>query len=239
MRTKASVVNQTYQNFSWDIIDGGRDEETKKILADLPPRFRWFRQPDDGIYDAMNKGIENLSCDKNVFVIFLNAGDCFARDDVLLTLSEIISKEDTIPDFIYGDALELYPPSDVYKKKAKSSNSIEDGMFTHHQAMLFRSGLLGTMTYDTDYVIAADYKLTAQYLAKSQHIVYVDDAICLFETGGLSHKQSELGRREQARIRQEIFHSGFLKNIMVTSRQRSGNFIRKSFPWLYKKLRLS
>ena len=205
----------------------------------MPPLFRLFNEADDGLHDAMNKGIGNLPDDNNIFVIFLNAGDCFASDDVLLTLSEIIAKEDKIPDFIYGNALEHYPPSGIYTKKAKSSNSIEDGMFTHHQAMFFRSGLLGTMTYDTDYVIAADYKLTAQYLAKSQHIVYVDDAICLFETGGLSQKKSELGRREQARIRQEIFHSGFFKNTMVTLRQRSANFIRKFLPWLYTKLRLS
>lgn len=168
-RTKASVQAQVFKDYEWVVIDGERE-------------------PDNGIYDAMNKGID---CAIGEYLIFMNAGDVFAAPDVLTHVAKALK---TAPDFVYGDAIES-----GYIKRAR--HSIAHGMVTHHQAMVYRKSAL---RYDTRYSIAADYKFTAQVMMEAANIVYLPVPLCVFETGGISQQRTAQGRREQTAIRHEL-----------------------------------
>ncbi|MBQ7586955.1 MAG: glycosyltransferase [Lachnospiraceae bacterium] len=104
--TIRSVLDQSFTDFEYIIVDGastdGTNEIIKKYLSD--PRLVHISEPDKGLYDAMNKGIR-LS--KGSYLNFMNAGDCLADPDVLKDVSRVIEDNPDV-DFIYGDVLYIY-----------------------------------------------------------------------------------------------------------------------------------
>jgi putative colanic acid biosynthesis glycosyltransferase len=195
-RTRASIEAQTFSDYEWIVVDGSLPPDR---FRNLPPSREWeggleggrrctyINEPDEGIYDAMNKGIQRACGD---YLIFMNAGDTFAAFDVLARIAPLLNDA----DFAYGDALEggHYKPA---------HHTIARGMVTHHQAMIFKKS---ARLYDLNYTIAADYKYTAQAIREAKNIVYLPFAICIFETGGVSQRRTKLGRQEQAAIRREL-----------------------------------
>jgi len=166
-KTKQSIESQKFSDFEWVVIDGEKE-------------------PDNGIYDAMNKGIDRA---KGEYVIFMNAGDQFVNAQVL----EDIADYDA--DFIYGDSL---------GKRSKHHNRIPYGMITHHQAMVYRRAVMGDLRYDEHHPIAADYKFTLDYIQKCRSFLRLDMPICIFESGGFSEQNTKQGRMEQIAIRKEL-----------------------------------
>lgn len=195
-QTKTSVENQTFKDYEWIVIDGGLE-------------------PDNGIYDAMNKGIARSHGD---YLVFMNAGDSFADFDVLGMVARHAGF-----DFIYGDAIE-----DSRIKRAR--HDIRYGMMTHHQAMFYRRK---PILYDTHYAIAADYKYTAEHVMRARTRKYLPFPICVFETGGVSQRNTALGRREQKHIRRELK----MRAPFATMLQMIASGMRKNFPVHYWKIR--
>ena len=98
-KTIQSVINQSYSNIEYIIIDGGSTDETVDIIKKYEDRIDyWVSEIDSGIYDAMNKGIDLASGD---WINFMNAGDSFVGCNVLLNLNYFLS--DINYDIIYGD----------------------------------------------------------------------------------------------------------------------------------------
>jgi putative colanic acid biosynthesis glycosyltransferase len=229
IKTAQSIHAQT-ASYEWIVIDGGSSDGTLDWLGKSDAQ--WISEPDQGIYDAMNKGIARARGD---YLLFLNAGDYLAGPDVL---AKLIQKIDSAhrPDFIYGDSLEERAGLPPVYKKARDANIVR-GMFTHHQAMLYRRETPAPLRYDTTYKIAADYKFTAQFLAQAKNILYCPLPICLFEPGGISQRQVKLGRREQFIIRREVFLCPLWKNILIFTAQIFTMALRRTAPSLYWRLK--
>lgn len=200
-KTKQSVESQTYTDFEWVVI-----------AADV--------EPDNGIYDAMNKGIDRADGD---YLIFMNAGDCFADENTLAMIAAQCPA-----DFIYGDAIE-----DGHSKPARHHSKIARGLITHHQAMVFSRQVVGERRYDEHYPIAADYKFTIEHIAQSKKCVYIPMPLCVFESGGVSQQNAAQGRAEQIAIR---FALG-LNSPFTPLWQWTAQTFRKYAPTLYLKLR--
>lgn len=226
-RTECSLAAQSLRGFEWIVIDGDSNDGTKDYLATLDVLA--ISEPDRGIYDAMNKGIDRAHGD---YLLFLNAGDTLADADILATLARAASDA---PDFIYGDALET---NGLYKK-ARDHAHIDWGMFTHHQAMLYRRERIGALRYDPMLKIAADYGFTAAFLRAAQNIHYIPCAICVFEDGGVSQTNRRLGRREQFLIRMTDRKISPIKNIVIYGVQSASATLRERLPGVYFKIRKS
>lgn len=221
--TADSLQQQSCRNFEWIIIDGDSSDGTKDYLATLPAQS--LSEPDRGIYDAMNKGIDRATGD---YLLFLNAGDCLAAPDVLSKLEQNIAGE----DFIYGDSLE-----GGQKKPARQHQKIVFGMHTHHQAMLYRREMIGDQRYDTTYSISADYKFTCVFLMKSRTVRYCPYPICIFEPGGVSQTNVRQGRIEQFCIREEMKSCSTTSNTLIYLGQTAIMALRRHFPALYWKIK--
>ena len=231
-RTHDSLKAQTFHDFEWVVIDGASGDGTPDYLRTTDAA--WVSEPDSGLYDAMNKGLGKAAGDH---IIFMNAGDLFAAPDVLDKIKSAIAA--VRPAFIYGDALEERPGQPPALKPARAHDKIAEGMFTHHQAMIYRRDVIGDLRFDTAYAIGADYKFTAQFLSKSGKILRLDFPVCLFEAGGVSQRRARQGRSEQFRIRRELALCREIENVRIYAAQTAIMFLRRLSPGLYWKLRQS
>ena len=161
-------------------------------------------------------------------MIFMNGGDLFADADILSSVAKAIKAEN--PDFIYGDALE----TGGFYKKARSHTKLDWGMFTHHQAMVYKRGVVKDLRYDSASKIAADYGFTARFLRSAKNIHYIPCAICLFEEGGVSQRQKRTGRMEQFGIRKKLKICPGWKNRIVYTVQSGAALLRETMPGVYK-----
>ena len=220
--TQGSMEAQSFKHYEWIVVDGNSMDGTKEHLP-----HGAVSEPDRGIYDAMNKGIERAKGD---YLIFLNAGDLFADADILSAIHKAIKAER--PDFIYGDSLE-----GGFYKKARPHAKIAWGMFTHHQAMMYRREAIAGLRYDPSLKIAADYGFTASFLKKVRSIHYMPCAFCIFEEGGVSQRNRKRGRVEQYRLRKVLGVCEKPKNIAVYLGQSASALCREYFPKIYQSLK--
>lgn len=212
-RTFRSLHAQRCQDYEWIVIDGGSTDGT---LDHFTPAIS---EPDTGIYDAMNKGIERVQGD---YILFLNAGDVLFPDalDNIAMLSA---------DFIYGDAVEG-------GRTKPARHNISRGMITHHQAMFYKRALIGDLRFDLRYPIAADYDFTWRFMRKCGDISYSPQALCDFETGGLSQRNTAQGRREQFKIRRAM-GANLLFGCFIYARQYAAQALRSLAPSLFWRAR--
>ena len=226
-KTEASVKAQTLDNYEWIVIDGNSNDGTKEYLESINAKY--ISEDDNGIYDAMNKAIPLVN---GRYTIFMNAGDQFAHPDVL---RKIRITPSYLPNLIYGDALEQcgkLPDENIFKA-AKSHKQIHRGLFTHHQAIFYKTRFLKEFSYNTFYKLAADYDLTLRFLKKNPDAFYVAQPICIFEAGGVSQRNEKRGRIEQQIIRKKELGYSLFKNKQIAFTQGLASFIKKRMPPVY------
>lgn len=223
-RTWRSLEAQSCRDFEWIVIDGGSTDGTAEFLRDVAH----VSEPDRGIFDAMNKGIDHANGE---YVWFLNAGDEIAGADVLQEIFDSIETQGARPDFVYGDAIE-----DRFYKSARVPN--ERGMFTHHQAMIYAREKISALRYDITYKIAGDYDFTQKFLKNAAQVLYCPFAFCVFETGGVSQQQAACGRVEEFKIRKSL-GMNILRNTMIFGRQTIAWIVRRHIPALYWRIKSS
>ncbi len=223
-KTKDSIELQTFENYEWIIIDGNSNDGTKDFLETT--KSYYITELDSGIYNAMNKGIDRAN---GQYLLFLNAGDALENKNTLFEIQQRIQNQNY--DFIYGDSVESNKEN-LFFKRSRPHFKITDGMFTHHQAMIYNREILKNIKYNEDYKIAADYDLTWRVIEKSTNFLYLPFPVCIFEAGGVSQQQVLKGRTEQFKIR-NAHNVSLLKNSFIFLMQTLAYLLRKIFPKLY------
>lgn len=228
-KTWNSIQSQSCEDFEWLVQDGASSDESLNFLKNTTADIQSAN--DNGIYDAMNKLIERAKGD---YILFLNAGDTLASAETLSIIAGELNKK---TQFIYGDSLEEDEAGQTYFKSARDHKKIALGMFTHHQAMLYRRDAIADLKYNEDYKIAADYDFTIRFLQKAKTVHYINEPICIFEPEGISQQQSHLGRTEQFKIRKKLKLCNPLQNHIITMLQTLNMTFRNLTPNLYWSLK--
>lgn len=179
--TILSVINQTYDNVEYIIIDGGSTDATLDIIRKYEHAIDYrMSEKDKGIYDAMNKGIDLATGD---WINFMNAGDSFIDETVLMSIKNDL---DLNLDLIYGNHTVKDPFSGNRKIVNVRFKNDKKNIPYCHQSLFAKSSVLKKMHFNTSYKIAADYD---QYMrlksihAKKKHVSKV---IALYLGGGVS-----------------------------------------------------
>lgn len=149
-RTILSVINQTYYNIEYIIIDGGSTDGTQDVIKKYEEKISyWVSERDKGIYDAMNKGIMAAT---GAYILFMNCGDKIYNFNTL----ENLFSYDTDQDVIYGDT---YLDTDGEKSfsKSKSIDKIKYGMPFCHQSVFVKLGIIKKRNFSLKYSLASDY----------------------------------------------------------------------------------
>ncbi|MGQ1909314.1 glycosyltransferase family 2 protein [Marinifilum sp. RC60d5] len=183
----ASVNNQTYLDIEHIIIDGASKDDTVNIIESLPNRVsKIVSEPDKGIYDAMNKGINLATGD---IVGILNSDDLFYDNDVLQNLVDVFESEEI--DCVYGNLVFFNSEGKITRKW--KSKPYEQGLFSKswspaHPTFYCKKGLYDKYgLYKIDYKIAADVELMLRFLELNKvRSRFTDKYMVRMLTGGVS-----------------------------------------------------
>ena len=188
-KTCESIVNQTWQDFEWIVVDGGSNADTLAIFEKYKGRIdKFISEPDEGIYDACNKGIKLASGE---FVNFMNAGDCFYDDVVLEKLLDITALKDEA-DIYYGQSV-MYHNAHKYET-SKHPKNVSLAFFLSNnintQAMFIKKELfLKYGFFDKQYKIAADNERWLCFLSNKVVFKSVPIIVAIYNMNGISNSK--------------------------------------------------
>jgi glycosyltransferase involved in cell wall biosynthesis len=153
--TIQSVLEQNFDNFEYIIIDGGsNDGKTIPIIQSYAANIDyWCSEPDNGIYHAMQKGID-LS--HGQYVVMKNAGDFFEKD-ALSTVAHIIEAQK--PDVLFGDTYKIHANGRKTRMYSKISGLNRSNTIDHRNMFIKKEWLL-KYPFDLRYKLCADYHQT-------------------------------------------------------------------------------
>ena len=183
-RILAEVKKQTYPNIEHIIVDGGSTDGTVDLLKELeekePGRISWMSEKDNGIYDAINKGIRMATGDI--------VGCCFDRyadEGVLMRMVEIMEKEGT--DGVHGDL--CYMDGDrIVRKWHQGQGVIRSCWMPGHPTLYLKKEVYDKFgLYRTDYRISGDYEFMVRILYRKEvTLSYLPEILIYMSHGGTS-----------------------------------------------------
>ncbi len=207
-KTVKSVINQTYKDIEYIIIDGGSYDKTLSIINNYRDKIKyWISEPDKGIYDAMNKG---LKIAKGDYVNFLNAGDCYYKNNVL---SDLFDNLDQSIDLLYGDSY-LIDQNGVTVRLLKAGvlnrHTVKKGMAACHQSIFIKRQI--APYYNINYKYNADYNWIIEVVMKNRKILYKEYPVVYYVLDGFSAKYFKKNFIEYIKIVSARF--GVFQNII-------------------------
>ena len=167
--TIQSILKQTFSDIEYIIIDGLSKDNTVDIIRKYEPQFqgrlKWISERDNGLYDAMNKGIRMSTGD---IVGIINSDDFYHRRDIISRVAEAFKNEET--QAVYGDVRFVNPDNlnrtvRYYSSRNFSPNRFRYGFMPAHPTFFtYRRYFEEFGFYKIDYHIAADYELLIRFL---------------------------------------------------------------------------
>lgn len=191
--TIKSVLNQTYNDIEYIIIDGKSNDNTIGIIKDYIPlfngRIKWISEKDNGIYDAMNKGIKLATGE---IIGTLNADDFFTNDKIIEIIQQEFKNNNSI-QAIYGDVHFVNPNNlqnciRYYSSKVFKPSLMKLGFMPAHPSFYVRKECFTQFgLYKTDYKIAADFELLLRFIYINKiSTKYIPLDMVTMRTGGAS-----------------------------------------------------
>ncbi|MDJ0699529.1 MAG: glycosyltransferase family 2 protein [Woeseiaceae bacterium] len=185
-----SVLAQSHPDVEYIIIDGGSTDDTMKIVSEYEDRIATVvSEPDQGIYDAMNKGIRAATGD---IVGILNSDDFFASKDVVADVVQAF-RENEEAGIVFGDVVFVSPEDLNYVKRYYSSRHFKPwklrfGYMPPHPATFVRRDLYTRYgEYNLEFRIAADYEMYVRWLIRNEvRFRRIDEVLVRMRLGGIS-----------------------------------------------------
>lgn len=215
--TILSVINQSYDNIEYIIIDGKSTDGSVELIKKYSERISyWVSEPDKGIFNAMNKGLQAATGE---WINFMNAGDVYVSSTVI---SDIFNKcELSLYDVLYGDTM-----SDKGKLKLKPFFNASLRKFLPvpmgivHQSIFVKTKLARTVGFNEEFSVSADYNMMMTIYRNGGIFKYIEIPVALFDTNGYSFNNMKKQLIEESVICEKttIFHK-FVNNIKYLYRK--------------------
>lgn len=202
-RTVKSVINQSNQEFEYIVIDGGSIDGSASFIDENKIHFDYhISEPDNGIYNAMNKGI--LAA-KGEYLLFLNSGDLlFTNNTINKTISILKSKT---KDIFFGNIVNRDEQDVVVNYSQKVTfKTFFDGSLPHPSSFIRRSCFLEDNLYDEELKIVSDWKFFILGIFKKNFsFEYLDEIIAIYYLDGISSKNKGLDTYERQKVLKQEF----------------------------------
>ncbi|MGN6639681.1 MAG: glycosyltransferase family 2 protein [Mucilaginibacter sp.] len=208
-RTMLSVLNQTYPNIEYIIIDGLSTDGTLDIVKKYSDRIsKLLSEKDEGIYDAMNKGLALATGD---YVLFMNSGDEIYSND---TVAKIFATAENA-DIYYGETEMIDAEGNSLGQRRHKApeqftwRSFKYGMSVSHQAIYIKRSIIEP--YDRTYQLSSDIDWILRASKKATIIVNAHQYVAKYLVGGMSKKRHRQSLKERFHIMKR--HYGLLPTI--------------------------
>lgn len=221
-RAIKSVLDQAYPDVEYIIIDGGSTDGTVEIIQKYDAGIAyWVSEPDQGIYNAMNKGIRAATGD---LIAFLSSNDWYEKDALGKVAERYI---ETGSDVIYGDV--TFVDGNKMKRQSYMQAKLEDFYYympVVHPVLFVKASLQKRYMFDETYHIAADYKFYMQIYHEGYRFSYVNANIAYYCLGGISslRKSETLGEgrkaayevlKDQSKLYKEGIEEAYLREMLI------------------------
>ncbi len=192
--TIKSVLDQTYPNIEYIVIDGGSTDGTVDIILKYSDKISyWTSEPDNGIYDAMNKGIKAATGD---YINFLNAGDRFSNKEVLDKIAPKLSGQ----SIVSGAWRRCYKTGASKLAYPQRPEVLKVEMPICHQATFVKLTYHKKHPFDSSYLLSADYDFFYKAWRGGETFYMTNDVIVDFLEGeGVSTHNISLSVKERER----------------------------------------
>lgn len=265
--TVKSVIEQTYSRIEYIIVDGASTDGTLSVIEEIKGDYpiKVVSEPDEGLYDAMNKGVRLA---RGKYIYFLNAGDTLYNNRVVEDIVGHIKKavrgiragagkdvekngadagirvktrKNAGVDVIYGDICYVYPDGKQEIRKYGQSCSKKiyylTGDCINHQAMFTRKKCFESNLFDTEYRICADREWMIRVCKKGYRFVSVDMLVCNYslDDNSVSIQNKELSDREAKRCIIKHFPMGY-PIYGIFSFMRNNRVLQKMLHGVYRVL---
>lgn len=192
-KTILSVINQTYSNIEYIVIDGNSSDGTVDIIKKYANIIsKWISEPDTGIYDAMNKGIDLATGE---WINFMNAGDFFANDSVIEDIRLALQEKH---DVVYGNTILTNGKHQRMRKAYISDDTMPSFC---HQSAFISSQVMKRYHYDKNLVIAGDAEFFYKLHKKGYDFYYVDMSVSLNNFDGISSNNRAMAYIESSKVK--------------------------------------
>lgn len=191
-KTIASVINQNFANKEYIVIDGGSNDGSKKVIEQYPNKIDyWISEKDNGIYNAMNKGIAKA---KGEYVLFLNSGDYLLNDNIL----DIVFSQNKTEDILYAN---LQTDTRIIGFPAMLNFSFFFRDSIGHPAAFIKKKLFELHgTYNEENKIVSDWEFFIKtILLNKVSYSYINKEITYYESNGISSNECTIKMHEEER----------------------------------------
>lgn len=212
-KTIESVVNQSFKDFEYIIIDGGSTDGSVEIIKEFADKITfWVSESDKGIYNAFNKGILKV---QGEYVHFLNSGDYYTDFDVLQSVS--FSSE--ISDIIYGNINKVFNNGEQRLLIMPEESELTLMFFLNstitHQSVFIKRKLFNDCLYDENLRIVSDWKFFIQHIILAGcSVKYINKLVVNYDATGISSNPVyyTLQREERKKVLSQLFPERILKD---------------------------
>ena len=213
--TIQSVISQTYRNVEYIIVDGASKDHTLEIVNKYHNRInKVISEPDKGLYDAMNKGIQLATGD---YLCFLNAGDKFHDSETLQKIVHTLKGQE-LPDVIYGETAIVDEEGHFLHMRRLSTpahlnwKSFKQGMLVCHQAFFANRELAINHLYDLQYRFSADFDWCIRIMKKAKCLHNTRLTLIDYLNEGMTTKNHKASLKERFCIMAK--HYGLISTIL-------------------------
>lgn len=230
-RTLDSVMSQTWGQIEHIIVDGASKDSTMAMAEAYRRRSAEEEtehdiiiksEPDRGLYDAMNKGLQLATGD---YVVFLNAGDVLPTDETLENISNDVNErsDGRLPAVLYGDTNivdnngELLRPRRLAPPDNLSWRSFRHGMLVCHQAFYVRTDIAKAEPYNLKYRFSADVDWCIRVMKRAEKeglpLLRLPEVVVNYLDGGMTNKNHRASLIERFNVMSH--HYGLMSTILM------------------------
>lgn len=209
-KTILSVINQTCSDYEFIIIDGGSNDGSLDVIKQHIDKITyWVSEPDDGIYNGMNKGIAHAT---GTYINFMNSGDSFYDNEVLQKICDNMDYS----DFIIGKDYNLDSNTGKSFTTILPTRISMATFFTWtlpHQSAFIKRSLFDYSTYDESLHIVADWKFYMDKIIwEGKTVQLTEIIICDREQDGLSVSKTNQVLDERHKVLSRVLPPGIYKD---------------------------
>lgn len=227
-KTIKSVLQQTERPYEFIVIDGASTDGSADLLKEYHEQITYsVSEPDNGIYNAMNKGVTAASGD---YLLFVNSGDRLISPDALERISPYLDGTDIISGKMkYDNGEEMYADKNLsllyfFKRSLP------------HCSTFIKADLLKTNPYNENLKIVSDWQFFLESIVLNNcTFSIIDEYVAIFEGGGISARNNYIGDAERRLVLSSLFPDRVLIDYLQFTQGKG--YVNTSYDIFYRKLR--